>query len=250
MYLIPFVADPSWSFVFGFHTWPPGPSAFRLSTQPLGPISLQASPLLGSQILSRSYECSCGTDISYRYSHTDSGFCHSQDGYPMVLGLYPYGFRGSYRECAQIPSVLQPSGSLAHYLEREVRSDRQVFQFFLVGTFSAQRFTTRFVQARCCQIFYSHFKSSRPGNLARRSSVKHCLLSVPPDCLVPLGCLFACLLPACQSINSSINGYEEFEIFLILFFLKLHGFLVFVPSTIFLYCLTCLHIPCYQLSPD
>ena len=26
------------------------------------------------------------------------GSAHSQDGYPMVLGLYPYGFRGGYRE--------------------------------------------------------------------------------------------------------------------------------------------------------
>ena len=71
---------------------------------------------------------------------------------------------------------------------------------------------------RCCQIFYSHFKPSRPVNLARRPSVKHCLLSVPPACLAPLGCLLACLLLDRQFNFSSINGYEEFEISLILFF--------------------------------
>ena len=35
--------------------------------------------------------------------------------------------------------------AFAHYLEREMRLDRQVFQLRLVGVFSAQRFTTRFV---------------------------------------------------------------------------------------------------------
>ena len=29
--LIPCVADSSWSFVFGFHTWPPGPVSLRAS---------------------------------------------------------------------------------------------------------------------------------------------------------------------------------------------------------------------------
>jgi len=36
-------------------------------------------------------------------------------------------------------------------------------------------------------------------------------------------------LHVCQFIDFSIYGCEEFEILLILFFLKLHGFLVFVP---------------------
>ena len=47
-------------------------------------------------------------------------------------------------------SVLRPRAyfslwALAHYLEREVRSDHQVFQLHLVGMLSAQRFTTRFI---------------------------------------------------------------------------------------------------------
>jgi len=65
-------------------------------------------------------------------------------------------------------------------------------------------------------------------------------------------------LLASQFIDSSINGCEEFKILLILYFLKMHDFLVFVQipyiSTVFLYrlacfCLTCLHVPCYHLSP-
>ena len=71
--------------------------------------------------------------------------------------------------------------------------------------------------------------------------------------------LLACLLPDRQFSLSSINGCKKFEILLILFFHKLYGFLVVVPTSyigiIFMYrltCLylTCLHIPCYYLSPD
>ena len=65
-------------------------------------------------------------------------FTHLWAGYPMVLGLYPYEFRGSYRECFSLQA-------LVYYLEREVRLDREVFQLSLVGMLSAQRFTTRFV---------------------------------------------------------------------------------------------------------
>ena len=62
----------------------------------------------------------------------------------MVLGLYPYVFRGS-SENALKPRAYFSLRALAHYLERKVRSDRQVFQLHLVGMLSAQRFTTRFV---------------------------------------------------------------------------------------------------------
>jgi len=106
--------------------------------------------------------------------------------------------------------------TLAHYLKREVRIDRQVFQLRLVGMLSAQRFTTRFVYARCCQIFYSHFKPSRSDNLAKRFSVKHYLLYVPSACLTLLGCrLLANYLLA--SLLIFINGCEELKILLILF---------------------------------
>ena len=40
------------------------------------------------------------------------------------------------------PRVYFSMRALAHYLEREVRSDRQVFQLRLVGVLSAQRFTS------------------------------------------------------------------------------------------------------------
>ena len=43
------------------------------------------------------------------------------------------------------PRVYFSLRALAHYLKREVRLDRQVFQLHLVGMLSAQRFTTRFV---------------------------------------------------------------------------------------------------------
>ena len=50
-------------------------------------------------------------------------------------------------------------------------------------------------------IFYSHFKPSHPGNLAKRSSVKHYLLSVPLACSAPLDCaqllLYTCHVHAC-----------------------------------------------------
>ena len=151
-------------------------------------------------------------------------------------------------ESAPKPRAYFSLRALAYYLGRAVRLDRQVSQLRLVGMLSAQRFTTRFVQARCCRIFYSHFKSSRPGNLVRRSSVKHYLLSIPPACLAPLECrlfanyLLASLLILLLMVVKSLKSYLYY------FFLKLRGLLVFVPnlyiSTIFLCRLTCLHIPC------
>ena len=80
-----------------------------------------------------------------------------------------------------------------------------------------------------CQILDSPFKLSHSSSSVKRSSVKHCLLFVPPACLAPLGCSLSYLSPCCQFIDSSINGCEKFKILLILFFLKLHDFSVFVP---------------------
>ena len=51
-------------------------------------------------------------------------------------------------ESALRPRAYFSLRALAHCLEREVRSDRQVFQLGLVGIFSAQHFTTRFVSVR------------------------------------------------------------------------------------------------------
>ena len=48
-------------------------------------------------------------------------------------------------ESALRPRAYFSLQALARYLEREVRSDRQVFQLCLVGMLSAQRFITRFV---------------------------------------------------------------------------------------------------------
>ena len=116
-------------------------------------------------------------------------------------------------ESAPKPRAYFNLRALAHYLGREVRLDRHVSQLCLVGMLSAQRFITRFVQARCCQIFYSHFKLSHPGNLIRRSSAKHYLLSIPPACLAPLGChllanyLLASLLVLLLMIVKSLKSY-------------------------------------------
>ena len=48
-------------------------------------------------------------------------------------------------ESALRPRAYFSLWALARYLEREVRSDRQVFQLRLVGTLSAQYFITRFI---------------------------------------------------------------------------------------------------------
>ena len=76
-------------------------------------------------------------------------------------------------------------------------------------------------------------------------------------------------LISCQFIDSSVNGCEEFEILLILFFLKLHGFSVSYQSFILYYfpvslgmlsldvltyimlsLVTCLISPHVMLTPD
>ena len=109
----------------------------------------------------------------------------------MVLGLYPYGFVLA-TESALRRRAYFTLRALAYYLEREVRLNRQVSQLRLVGTLSAQCFTSKFVYKKCYRIFYSHFKQSRPDNLARRSSVKHCLLTAPPACLALFKCALVC----------------------------------------------------------
>jgi len=62
----------------------------------------------------------------------------------MVLGLYLMGFVVT-TESALRPQAYFSLRAPPHYLEKEVRSDRQVFQLRLVGMLNVQRFTTRFV---------------------------------------------------------------------------------------------------------
>jgi len=103
--------------------------------------------------------------------------------------------------------------ALAHYLERKVRLDRQVSQLSLVGMLSAQHCITRFILTELCQILDSPFKLSHSSSSIRRSSVKHCLLSIPPACLAPLGChllanyLLASLLIPLLIVMKSLKSY-------------------------------------------
>ena len=60
-------------------------------------------------------------------------------------------------ESAPKPRAYFSLRASAHFLEGGVRLDQQVFLLRLVGTLSAQRFNTRFVYARCCRTFHSHF---------------------------------------------------------------------------------------------
>ena len=71
---IPCVADPSWSLASGLSTWPLGPISFRAFYLASGPYQPPASPLYGSIDIIALICMFCGTNISCRYSRTNSGF--------------------------------------------------------------------------------------------------------------------------------------------------------------------------------
>ena len=73
-------------------------------------------------------------------------------------------------ESALRPRAYFSLRALAHFLEREVSLDRQVSQLRLVGMLSAQRFTTRFVEAELYRILDSPFKLSQSSSSVKRSS--------------------------------------------------------------------------------
>ena len=118
----------------------------------------------------------------------------------------------------------------------------------LVSMFSAQHFITSSSRRNFARFQTRLLSRVIPVASSSALVIKHCLLSVPLTCLAPLRCSLAFLLPTCQFIYFSINGCEEFEILLILFFLKLHDFLVFVSisyiGTVFLYRLTSIYLMC------
>ena len=62
----------------------------------------------------------------------------------LVLGRTLMGFVVATK-IALRPRVYFGLQALAHFLEREVRLDRQISQLRLVGMLSTQRFATRFV---------------------------------------------------------------------------------------------------------
>ena len=128
--------------------------------------------------------------ISCRYPCTDSVFLPTLGlATQLVLGLYPYGFRGSCQECAQTLSVLQPPGSLAHFLKKGVRLDRQVFHApsdryvqrpTLYSLDSPRRDAARFFTRTLSRVVLVTSLSTLV--------TKHYSLSIPPACSALLDC--------------------------------------------------------------
>ena len=141
--------------------------------------------------------CSCGTNIAGTLVPT-LDFCPLPGQLPnqfQVCTLMGFVVATEY---AQTPSVLQPLGSLAHFLERGVRLDHQVSQHRLVGMLSTQRFTTRFVQAELYQFIESPSKpshSSAPSGALVLNTV-----CCPYLHLTQIHLDVACLLITCLSV--------------------------------------------------